>query len=261
MTAEEDVRTWGDCHTEAVTAICLFSVPPSDADNYGDDSERELALSASEDGTLKVWDLAQGSCIATMRGTDEKGKLVKGNMVQACCVYKTSEGEWEALSGGKDNHVRRWAVSPAAERFGKEIKHSGQIRKGDRTLLQDDTGPSWMAKHDTMKGRKGHKGVVSCCCVSEDGKRALTCSGDRTAIFWDLTTGTEMRTLHHVSGVHSCCFLPGEKVALTASSFAPRLWDVYSGECLRIFAGHSGEVLHCVSLPRCFGSASCLLRP
>ena len=251
LTAEEDVRTWDDCHTEAVNAICIFVV--GDGTNG---EPQELALSASEDGTLKVWDLQSGSRLATLKATDEKGKPEKGSGVKSCCVYQTSTGEWEALSGGADNHVRRWAVMPGGGRFGKEIKHEDS---GSASWPDDGTGSPWMAKHDTLKARTGHTGLVLCCCASKDGKHALTCSGDRTANFWDLTTGTVVRTLQHVSSVFSCCFLPEEKLALTASSFAPRLWDVYSGECLRVFAGHSGEVHHCVSPLFAFFSAPQLL--
>ena len=107
----------------------------------------------------------------------------------------------------------------------------------------------WLAKQDTLKGRVGHDGLVLDCCVTQDGTRVLTSSGDRHAIYWDLITGTALRSLHHISNVYSCCFLPGEKLAMTTSSDAPRLWDVHSGECLRVFAGHTGDVLNCVRQP------------
>ena len=231
MTAEEEVRAWSDCHTQQVNAVGMYEV-----------DGKQCALSASNDGTLKVWELETGRCTATMRATDEDGKTNKSE-VESCCVYKTRQGEWEALSGGADNHVRRWTLT--GPNAGTEMKHPG-------------TGSPWMAKQDTLKGRNGHQGIVRGCCASLDGKRALTCSGDRTAIFWDLTTGSATRSLKHVASVFACCFLQGEKMAITVSSREPRLWDVYSGECLRVFAGHTGEVLHCVSSrPCCCGLGLC----
>jgi WD40 repeat protein len=224
-------RAWSDWHTQQVNCIDIYEA-----------NGVECALSASNDGTLKVWELDTGRCTATLRATDEDGKPNKSE-VESCCVYKTPKGEWEALSGGTDNHVRRWALTGSGA--GTEMKHAG-------------TGAPWMAKQDTLKGRHGHQGVVRGCCASRDGKHALTCSGDRTAIFWDLSTGSVIRSLKHISSVFGCSFLPGEKTAMTVSAEAPRLWDVYSGECLRVFAGHTGEVLHCVSsLPCCCGLGLC----
>lgn len=222
MNAEEDQRGWEDCHVEKVNATCVFQ-----------DSGKELALSASDDKTLKVWDLGEDQgegpfkCIKTLRGS-------KGSVL-TCCVYKAAGGGWEALSGGADNQVRRWRLTQD-DNFGQEQTHS------------PDSQP-WLPKQDTLKGRTGHDGLVLDCCVTQDGTRALTGSGDRRAIFWDLVTGTAVRVLVHHSNVYSCCFLPGEKQAMTTSAHAPRLWDIHSGECLRVFAGHTGDVLNCVSQP------------
>jgi WD40 repeat protein len=222
MTAEEIETGWSDCHQQPVNAIDIFIT----------DEGKECALSASADGTLKLWDLATGECTATLRGTDENDKH-DNSTVESCCAYKAPSGEWEALSGGADNHVRRWGLTGASA--GKEVKHAD--------------GSPWMAKQDTLKGRNGHTGVVRGCAVSSNGECALTCSGDRFAIFWDLNTGSVLRTMKHVASVFGCCLLPDDKTAITVSSSDPRLWDVHSGECLRVFAGHTGEVLHCVSQP------------
>ncbi len=249
MTAEEDETIgWRDCHTQAVNAIDIFTTDPD---------RKEWALSASADGTLKVWDLTTGECTATLRPTDETGKP-DSSIVESCCAFKTPNGGWEALSGGADNHVRRWALtgSPAADDCLTTLDHA---TSAPRAEIKHPDGSPWMAKQDTLKGRLGHTGIVRGCCVSSSGSRALTCSGDRSAIFWDLSTGTVLRSLKHSASVFSCCFLPGEKTAITVSSADPRLWDVHSGECLRIFAGHSGEVLHCVSRACCLYAALILL--
>lgn len=231
---EDGEHLWDETngHTKAVNAICIFAV--------AGETDRLLALSASADGTLKVWDLAMRRPIATLKCTDEKGKEQKSEII-SCCVFQTSDGErTEALSGGEDKHVRRWNLSTIGTDGIKEVY---EMKHPDSNANSDEhSGAPWLVKH------QGH---VHACCVSAKGDRALTCSGDRSAIFWDLNTGTEIRTLQHVASVFSCCFLQANKLALTASSFAPRLWDVHSGECLRVFAGHSSDVLHCVSL-RCF---------
>lgn len=224
---------WDDTsimHKNTVNAICTFIV---DGDTGSKTETKERALTASEDGTLKVWDLDKRSLIATLTCTDKDGKEENGKEeksgVKSCCVFTTSEGRLQALSGGADNHVRRWDLSRALQALDTkgtetwyEIKHKDS---GSSAWPEDRTGSPWMAKQAANK--TGHHGIVNACCASADGKRALTCSGDRKAIFWELTTGTEIRTLRHVSSVFSCCFLDGEKLALTASSFAPRLWDVH----------------------------------
>ena len=206
-----------DAHDAVINECCFFE------QKVGEQDVRERALSCSDDKTLKVWELSTSKCIATLKGTDGD--------VKCCTVFQAANDRLQVLSGGADNHVRRWKLHGEEEEYGREI-------------TQADGGP-WMPKQDTLRGRDGHNGMVNGCAVSDDGAHALTCSGDRTAIYWDLGTGVAIQTLREGNSVNACCFLPGGDLALTASSFAPRLWDVHSGEILRTFAGHTGPVLNC----------------
>jgi WD40 repeat protein len=201
-----------EAHTDCVNDVDLFV-----------DGEAEFALSASDDGTLKVWDPETGQCICTLKGTE--------GQVKSCHVYLGETG-MEALSGGADNHLRRWALTEDGQKpMGRQLNHAD--------------GSPWLAKANAQKGQIGHTGLVTGCATSEDGHLALSCSGDRSAIVWDLATGRCVRVIQEGSSLWDCCFMPGARLCLTASAFALRLWDANSGELLRTFSGHTGPVRAC----------------
>ena len=145
------LKEFGESHAEPINDIDVYK-----------EGDLEYCLSASDDKTLKVWDTDAGRCIATLEGTEGE--------VKSCTVYMGVTGR-ECLSGGADNHVRRWALNRGrgeSEDFGRELKQT------------DDT--PWLSKANALKGKEGHTGLVNACAVTTDGLRALTCSGDRSAI-------------------------------------------------------------------------------
>jgi WD40 repeat protein len=225
-------------HDGPVTSCCL--IPTKEARGEGAPT-REYALTASTDKTLKVWDLQEERLVFTLTGS--------GGAVHSCCVFSSAvggrwEGQLHALSAGQDNHVRRWSLDDLEDATGKFTDAK------DRQVLQQDDSP-WLSKQDALKGKVGHSGVVNCCVVSEDGTRALSCAGDRTSIYWDLTTGEALRLLNDPNSgasMYGCCFLQNSSLALTVSAFAPRVWDIHSGELLRTFCGHTGDVTGCQAI-------------
>lgn len=226
-------------HTEhggPATACCLI---PTQAPERPRAPTREYALTASTDGTLKVWDLDEGRLMFTLQ--------TGSGAVESCCVFTSAvggkfKGQIHALSGGHDNHVRRWSLD--------DLEGSSFTNAKDRQIVHRDKSP-WLAKHNPMRGKLGHSGIVNCCVVSQDGIRALTCGGDRTAIYWDLTTGEALRLLndpHSGARMNNCSLMPKYGLGLTVSAFGPRLWDMHSGELLRTFCGHTNDVTDCQAI-------------
>ena len=79
---------------------------------------------------------------------------------------------------------------------------------------------------------RGHTGPVLGCALSADGRRALTCSSDRTARLWDLASGEELLKMEgHTSYVLGCALSADGRRALTCSDDqTARLWDLASGK-------------------------------
>jgi len=91
---------------------------------------------------------------------------------------------------------------------------------------------------------EGHESEVRSVCLSPDGRRGLSASGDRSLRLWDLVRGRCTRALlGHTDWVYSVCFSPDGRRALSGSwDKTLRLWDLDSGRCLRIFQGHTNHV-------------------
>merc|ERR1712039_510582 len=71
------------------------------------------------------------------------------------------------------------------------------------------------------------------------GRLAMTASSQGIVNFWGADS---MRTLEaHRGSICTAVFSPNGSMLLTASDadFAPKLWDVDSGRCLRVLKGHS----------------------
>ncbi|MGD0885241.1 MAG: protein kinase [Thermodesulfovibrionales bacterium] len=100
---------------------------------------------------------------------------------------------------------------------------------------------------------EGHTEGVDSVAISPDGQYALSGSGDKTLRLWDIETGECLRVFeghtHHVTAV---AISPDGQYALSGSVInilsgsldkkTPRLWDIETGECLRVFEGHTWSV-------------------
>ena len=53
---------------------------------------------------------------------------------------------------------------------------------------------------EELRTLKGHTGEVSAVAVTPDGRRAVSCSNDKTLEVWDLESGEELRTLKGHTG-------------------------------------------------------------
>src|SRR5262245_38535212 len=86
-----------------------------------------------------------------------------------------------------------------------------------------------------------HEHEVVSAAYSNDGKRVVTASSDRTARLWDAETGAEIAVLRgHESAVVSAAFSPDDKQVVTRSLLdsTARLWGAETGNQVIIFNGH-----------------------
>ncbi|MDO9068720.1 MAG: NACHT domain-containing protein [Deltaproteobacteria bacterium] len=97
----------------------------------------------------------------------------------------------------------------------------------------------------------GHRGMVSSCAFSPNGKSLISASDDKTLKLWDALTGECLRSFSgHADRVLSCAFAPDGKSLISASlDKTIKLWDALTGECLRSFSGHAETVFSCTFAP------------
>ena len=188
-----DLRTYGG-HASNVTAAA-----------YSPDASR--IVTASYDGTAKIWDAATGAVIHTLRGNSG---LV-----------------WSASFSPDGTRVLTAGQGDAAVQF----------PKADAAIVWD-AGTGARALTLPTKG-----GFLQSASFSGDGARIVTGS-DGTVQVWDAATGVEIRTLAgHEGAVKSARFSPdGSRIVTGGADGTARVWDAKSGAQLLAFKGHGEAV-------------------
>jgi len=117
------------------------------------------AVSASHDGTLRVWDLA------CAEGTGQEVAELRGHEDWVNAVAVTPDGR-RVVSASDDLTVRVWDISASLD----------TSLDGGRELAV----------------LRGHASRVNAVAVTPDGRQAVSASSDRTMRVWDSDTGEEL---------------------------------------------------------------------
>jgi WD40 repeat protein/mono/diheme cytochrome c family protein len=245
-------------------------------------ADGKLALQASADKTLRLWDVEN----------EREIRRFIGHSASVWSVAFTPDGT-HALSGGADHTVRLWEVETGREQRRLE-GHTGLVtalavsadgKKAlsggyDHTLILWDleTGTELRRWEDaaryinalalTADGRRafvaaedavllldlgtgkevrsfdGHTDTVTCLALSADGRYLLTGSDDHTVRLWDAEAGRIMRSfMGHTGFVKSVAFSPDGRLALSGGADQTvRLWAVETGKELGRFAAHEDAI-------------------
>ena len=206
------------------------------------------AVSTSEDGTLKAWDLATGRVLRTLEGHDAE--------VYAAAV--TPDGK-QVVSASEDGTLTVWDLET-----GRPLRtlegHIDSVRSvavtpdGKRAVSasRDQTLKVWdLATGRVLRTLEGHSAQVYGAAVTPDGKRAVSASGDRTLKVWDLDTGLALRTLEgHSDVVRGAAVIADGKRAVSASRDKTlKVWDLETSCVLRTLKGHSDSVRGVAVMP------------
>ncbi|HEY7311744.1 MAG TPA: protein kinase [Gemmataceae bacterium] len=211
---------------------------------------RTLA-SASEDGSVKLWDAVTGLERATLPGhafgtsslafAPDGKTLVTGGGDGTARMWDTASGKQQRVLADHKDSVWCVAVSPD----GKTIA-TGSI---DETIrLWDAATGQALATLDRTAG--GHRGWVNAVAFSPDGKSLASASWDETAKLWNLDDRAKprlARTLRgHAHWVWAVAFSPdGGTLATGSEDKTVKLWDLTSDRAgpRATLRGHTGGVL------------------
>jgi WD40 repeat protein/serine/threonine protein kinase len=225
------------CHADRVTfqghtggvAFALFSR-----------NERRV-LTASDDGTARVWDAETGNVLVQFTGHTNRLTSAEfspdGKRVVTASHDKTAR-VWDAESGkalvtltGHTGRIRMASFSPDGKRV--------------LTAAEDHTARVWDADSGkTIATVTWKLGTVGSASFSPDGKLVLT-RFERVARIWDADSGKPLAVLEgHTDLVGAASFSPDGKRVVTASfDGTGGIWDANTGKRLAILSGHSGHVL------------------
>jgi WD40 repeat protein len=185
-------------------------------------ADGRLAVSASEDRTLKVWDVATGRELRTIQIWD-------------------MATEARVLREHSHPHVRLALSADGQLAVSASIDHN--LKFSD-----DETLKVW----DVATGTKlhtlvGHSGGVSSVALSADGRLAVSASSDdNKLIVWDVEMGCKLRTLfegdsnyNKVRGVAQSA--DGQLMAASYGGWI-QVWEMVTGKLLRRLEGHDENV-------------------
>jgi WD40 repeat protein len=234
-------------------------------------------LSASNDKTVRMWEVASGNHLTTFSGhsayvcslnlSSDGNQVAAGAADGSIKVWDLSSGvisaeihhgaadakvAWGALtnhlfSGGADGVLRVWQL-PERVCVRSVAAHTKPILKV-AVLADGDSLVSVSADHtvrlcnsttgECVRIFDGHTGEVNSVAVLADQRRIISASEDRTLRLWDLDSGMCLATLRgHCEVVWRVAVSPDGRIAASgAADDTVRLWDLDSGECLQ-------ELLH-----------------
>ncbi|MDF9811656.1 helix-turn-helix domain-containing protein [Streptomyces sp. SPB162] len=201
-----------------------------------------LLASASSDGTVRLWRVADHRTVTTLPGS---GATVRS-------VAFSPDGRLLA-SAGSDGVVRLWDALNHRAAGPPLTGHSGSVRAvafapDGATLASggtDGTVRLWdVAARRPLATLTGHQGDVNAVAFGPDGRTLASGSADRTVRLWDVAARRPLATLSgHNDQVLAVAFGPdGRTLASGSADRTVRLWDVAGRRPLATLTGHNDDV-------------------
>jgi eukaryotic-like serine/threonine-protein kinase len=204
-------------------------------------SDGRRIVTASSDGTARIWDAVSGGELAVLRGHPR----------DVFSASFSSDGK-RIVTASYDKTARIWDATT-----GKELEvlagHSARVidarfsPDGRRVVTAAADGSAYV--WDVESGRQlisliGHTDLIRTAVFSPDGRRILTASLDRSARIWDAATGREItRLLGHGNQVWSAAFsADGKRVVTGSFDETARIWEAATGRQLLVLTGHKNVV-------------------
>jgi WD40 repeat protein len=194
-------------------------------------ADGRLVLLGSARGDLALWDVKRGTLVRRLTGLLDP--------VTAVCLSTSGD---RALSACGDSLWHRWIDLSTRHQHHKSGESGAQTLRMWDTIRGKETCTFWAC--GWFNAPIGHADLVLAVCLSQDGRRAVSASRDRTLRRWSTGSGRCLGTLHgHTGPVHAVCLTADGATALSASAdHTLRLWDLHKNHPRAVLEGHQGAV-------------------
>ncbi|KAG6873204.1 hypothetical protein C0995_001558 [Termitomyces sp. Mi166 len=206
-------------HAESIGAISVSKK----ADDPGELNHPQFMFTASQDRTIKMWDLAT---IPLICEGDEPLRC------KSLCTHKAHDKDINALD-----------ISPN----GRFLVSGSQDRTAKIFSIEYIAGSGGSAPRGELKligTCKGHKRGVWTVRFSRAERILATGSGDKTVKLWSLDDYSCLKTFEgHTNSVLRVDFLNvGTQIVSTSSDGLVKLWDIKAEECVATLDNHEDKV-------------------
>ncbi len=217
------VRRW-PAHAERINALVFIA-------------EDHRLITASDDGTLKLWTVKSGA----------EERTFSGHTSWVTAVSASADGQIFA-SGSYDRSIRVWShqTDPKAsfELSGHQagVKDVDFRRDGKQivTASADKTAIVWnLETRQSVLTIKGHQGILRASKFSPDGLQIATASEDGSVRLWNSQTGERSHALvGHAGMVWALAYAPtGNLLASGGFDQTTRLWNPQGGKRVAVLRG------------------------
>lgn len=271
----------GRLYTETLQAVQIKGIEGADINGVEFSPDGKRIVTASDDGTARVWDTATGVLRLTLRGHTnwlwQASFSPDGTRIVTASRDLTAR-IWDAKTGAPIRTLTGHLASVLDARYlksGKEIA----------TASADKTVKIWDAETgEVLRTFQGHNARVNGLAVSADGRRIASvdtagavriwnaangelvasfdvpganwqdvsfdraggrvaaASEDGQAFVWDVGGRRLLQTVNHTTKLFTVAFIAPGELATGGIDGVVRVWRVASGEKVREITGHLGAV-------------------